>query len=97
MQTRRTPGTPPDRSKNARDTHTVVLWRPDIRVAPGAILASLQGTWHSAAGGGETRTRSERSRLDAALDAYRTGRGVVALPDMPTIPIPTHTTERGLR
>jgi hypothetical protein len=97
MQTRKTPDTPPDRAKNARDTRTVVLWRPDIRVAPGAILASLQGTWHSVAAGGDTWARSERARLDAALDAYRTRRGVVALPDMPTISVPTHNTERGLR
>jgi hypothetical protein len=59
MQTRPTPGTVIEGTNSVRETRSgVVLWRPDILVAPGAMLASL-GEAHQAGPrhGGESRGR----------------------------------------
>jgi hypothetical protein len=77
----------------------VVLWRPEILVAPGAILASLgeaaqgQGGRH----GTDARTRTERARLSAALDAYRAGIGLDPFIEPPSVPLAGLITERGWR
>ncbi|MBI2217253.1 MAG: hypothetical protein HYU51_08150 [Candidatus Rokubacteria bacterium] len=100
MQNRRTPGTASEIANHVRETGTdVVLWRPDILVAPGAILASLGEAAHVSAArhGGEGRGRTERERVSAALDLYRAGLGLDPLLEPPSIPRAGLITERGWR
>jgi hypothetical protein len=100
MLNRRTPGTADETATHVRETPAgVVLWHPDILVAPGAILASLSEAAHVSAArhGGEGRGRTERERVSAALDLYRAGLGVDPLLEPPSIPRGGLITERGWR
>lgn len=99
MQNQRTPGRSTERTKSVREARAnVVLWRPDILVAPGAILASL-GEVSNGTGvrhGMDVRWRSERARLSAALDVAA-GVRLDRLLDPPSVPVAGIITERGWR
>lgn len=63
MQTQRPARTSTDRSKSVRNNPSIVLWRPDIVLASGAILTSLSGGRETASDASAHDARPVRERV----------------------------------